>query len=76
MMKYKISIFLIVITSLFFIILYVYHVNSHSLSCRVYVSDRMTSCEEKGGKYHLYYSDWDNEYSEKCTISASNIKDF
>jgi hypothetical protein len=40
------------------------------------VSERLDACEEKGGRYTLYYSDYSEEYSEHCEIQERYIEDF
>lgn len=42
----------------------------------IYISERKTSCESKGGKYSLLYSDFDNDYVELCKTVQTTIKDF
>lgn len=40
------------------------------------VSERIKSCEEKGGKYNLFWGSLANKYYERCEIIDDQIKDF
>lgn len=41
-----------------------------------FISSRIESCEEKGGKYNLVYVPSEYNYSEFCEIQENEIKDF
>ncbi len=43
---------------------------------KVPISDRITACEAKGGKYMYYYSELFGEYRESCEILSQKITDF
>jgi hypothetical protein len=43
---------------------------------QVPVSDRITACEDKGGKYGLYWSNFTEKYEEMCQRSDLYIRDF
>ena len=43
---------------------------------KIPVSERITACEEKGGKYNLYWNKYSNEYYERCEIVEDEIKEF
>lgn len=40
------------------------------------VSDRLSTCEDLGGKYTLRWSDLKNEYYERCDIPGQEIYNF
>ena len=40
------------------------------------ISERITACEEKGGKYHYNWNDMSNGYYERCDVIEKEIKDF
>ena len=40
------------------------------------ISDRITACEENGGKYSYSWSDYSEEYYERCYILSKRIEDF
>ncbi len=40
------------------------------------VSDRITACESKGGKYDLEWSNYSNKYKELCRVEAQYIDNF
>lgn len=39
----------------------------------VLVSDRITECENKGGKYRIWWFDYRNIYEEECETVQKNI---
>ena len=43
---------------------------------QIIISDRITACEEKGGKYNYFYNEFTNEYQERCQIINNRIEDF
>ena len=42
----------------------------------VAVTERLKSCEEKGGKYTFRWSIYSEKYIEECDISSKSITDF
>lgn len=40
------------------------------------VSERLTECESKGGKYSIYYNQFTKEYSEDCNVAKTEIEGF
>lgn len=40
------------------------------------LSDRITACEEKGGKYSYTWSSYSEEYYESCYILSTLIEEF
>lgn len=40
------------------------------------VSDRLKSCEAKGGEYGIYYNGYSEKYVEQCNVSKEEITDF
>ena len=47
-----------------------------SCSNEVFVGDRLTACEEKGGHYNLYYSSFEKNYVERCDVVEDEIEEF
>ena len=50
--------------------------SSNEITATTLVSDRLKSCEEKGGRYTLRYSDFYEKYIEDCFIKAREIEEF
>jgi len=50
--------------------------SSNEITATTLVSDRLKSCEEKGGRYTLRYSDLSEKYNEYCFIEAREIEEF
>ena len=40
------------------------------------ISERITACEEKGGKYHYNWNEMSSRYYERCDVIEKEIKDF
>lgn len=43
---------------------------------KVYVHDRLQSCEVNGGKYSMFWDRHNTEYYERCTVQEADIKNF
>lgn len=39
-------------------------------------NEKVARCEEKGGRYSLFYSDYFERYTEVCQIEAINIENY
>jgi len=40
------------------------------------ISEKLHSCEAKGGKYSIFWNDYADEYREYCEIKAQKITDY
>ena len=40
------------------------------------ISERITACEEKGGRYNYMWNEFTNGYFERCQLRSDEIKDF
>ena len=50
--------------------------SSNEITATTLVFERLKSCEEKGGRYTLRYSDFYEKYIEDCFIKAREIEEF
>jgi len=50
--------------------------SSNEITATTLVSERLKSCEEKGGRYMMYYDEWDEAYKESCVIQSVRIEEF
>ena len=39
-------------------------------------NEKVVRCEEKGGRYSLFYSDYLEQYVDECEIKAINIENY
>lgn len=42
----------------------------------VLISDKLISCEQKGGKYSYWWNDLSDKYEETCRVTKKDITNF